>query len=293
MTGCHARISSTKVQLVMPELLFGLIPGLGGTQRLPRLIGLIKAIELIFLSKPIASEEGVELGLIDAVVPSEELLKVSQMWALDIAEGRKPLVRCLHMTDKLGSLTEVREILMVARQKATQHIARNMPQYQACLDVIEEGIIHGGYAGILKEEKVFKELLLSETSKGLLHIFLAQNLTSKISGVRDAGLKPRRMKKVAVIGGGLMGSSIATALLLSNIHVVLNESNAEFLAKGIQSIQGNIRDLVTKGKLINEKAKKALSLLKGELDYTEFRDVDMVIEVSCLKLFTFTRLIVL
>lgn len=100
-------------------------------------------------SKPITSEEGLKFGLIDAVVPPQELLKVSRMWALDISEGRKPLVRSLHMTDKLGSLSESHEFLMIARQKAKQ-TARNMPQHLACLDVIEEGIIHGGYAGVLK-----------------------------------------------------------------------------------------------------------------------------------------------
>lgn len=90
-----------------------------------------------------------KLGLIDAVVPPQDLLKVSRMWALDIAEGRKPFVRSLHMSDKLGSLAEAHDFLMLARQKAKQ-TARNMPQHQACLDVIEEGIVYGGYTGVLK-----------------------------------------------------------------------------------------------------------------------------------------------
>ncbi|XP_021723619.1 peroxisomal fatty acid beta-oxidation multifunctional protein AIM1-like [Chenopodium quinoa] len=275
--GCHARISAPKAQLGLPELSLGVIPGFGGTQRLPRLVGLKKAVEIMLSSKPITSEEGMKLGLIDAVVSPQELLKVSRLWALDIAEGRKPFVRSLHMSEKLGSISESHEFLMAARQKAKQ-TARNMPQHQACLDVIEEGIVHGGYAGVLKEAKVFKELVLTDTAKGLVHVFFAQRMTSKVPGVSDVGLKPRRMKKVAVIGGGLMGSGIATALLLGNIKVVLKEVNAEFLDRGLKSIQGNITGLVSRGKLVKNKAEKALSLLQGVLDYSEFKDADMVIE---------------
>lgn len=95
------------------------------------------------------SEEGKKLGLIDAVVPSSELLKVSRQWALDNAERRKPWMRSLHKTDKIGSLSEAHEILKVAREQVKQ-TAKNMPQHLACIEVIEEGIIHGGYNGVLK-----------------------------------------------------------------------------------------------------------------------------------------------
>lgn len=95
------------------------------------------------------SEEGKKLGLIDAIAPSSELLKVSRQWALDIAERRKPWIRSLHKTDKIGSLSEAREVLKVARQQVKQTV-KNMPQHLACIDVVEDGIIHGGYHGVLK-----------------------------------------------------------------------------------------------------------------------------------------------
>ncbi|XWS26833.1 hypothetical protein CRYUN_Cryun26dG0064000 [Craigia yunnanensis] len=275
--GCHARVAAPRAQLGLPELSLGVIPGFGGTQRLPRLVGLLKAIEIMLSSKPITSEEGKKLGLIDALVPSEELLKVSRRWALDIAERRKPWLRSLHRTDKIGTLSEAREVLRSARQQAKK-TAPNLPQHQACLDVIEDGIVHGGYNGVLKEAKVFKELVLSDTAKSLVHVFLAQRATSKVPNVTDVGLKPRQTKKVAIIGGGLMGSGIATALIVSNIFVVLKEVNSEYLLKGIKMIEANVRGLVTRGKLTKDKAEKALSMLKGVLDYTEFKDADMVIE---------------
>ncbi|KAM6583183.1 hypothetical protein CsatB_010185 [Cannabis sativa] len=289
--GCHARISAPRAQLGLPELSLGIIPGFGGTQRLPRLVGLSKGIEMMLYantllfqtSRPILSEEGKKLGLIDSIVSSEELLKVSRMWALAIAERRKPWIRSLHRTDKIGSLSEAREILKVARQQASI-TAPNMPQHQVCLDVIEEGIVHGGYSGVLKEAKDFKKLVLTDTSKGLVHVFFAQRSTTKVPNVSDIGLKPRHIKKVAVIGGGLMGSGIATALILSNIKVVLKEVNLEYLMKGTKMIEANVRGLVTKGKLTRDKADKILSLLKGVLDYTEFKDVDMVIEAVIEKI---------
>ncbi|XP_068653028.1 peroxisomal fatty acid beta-oxidation multifunctional protein-like [Aristolochia californica] len=274
---CHARIATRETQLGLPELTLGVIPGFGGTQRLPRLVGISKAVEMMLLSKLIMSSEGKELGLIDAVVSSEELLRFSKCWALDIAERCKPWLSSLLRTDKLGSLPEARQILNAARDGARQ-TAPNMPQHQACLDAVEEGIAFGGYAGVLKEEKLFNELVLSPTSKGLVHVFLAQHATSKVPKVTDVALRPRHIKKAAVIGGGLMGSGIATALILSNIFVILKEVNSNYLERGMKMISANLRSLVTKRKLTQDKADKAFSLLKGVLDYSEFKYVDMVIE---------------
>ncbi|PHT75770.1 hypothetical protein T459_19292 [Capsicum annuum] len=174
--GCPARIAAPQAQLGLPELSLGVIPGFGGTQHLLRLIGLSKAAELMMTSKPIMSEEGKKLGLIDAIVPSSELLKVSRQWTLDIAERRKPWMRSLYKTDKIGSLSEAREVLKVAREQVKQ-TAKKMPQHLACIGVIEEGIIHGGYNGVLKEAKVFKDLVLSDTSKGLVHVFFFPTVT--------------------------------------------------------------------------------------------------------------------
>ncbi|KAI3858006.1 hypothetical protein MKW92_004520, partial [Papaver armeniacum] len=247
------------------------------TQRLPRLVGTPKAIEMMLTSKFIMSEEGNKLGLIDAIVSKEELLTVARRWALDIAERRKPWISSLQRTDKLGSLAESRKVIQAAREQA-KRTAPNMPQHQACLDAVEEGIIFGGYSGVLKENKLFNELVLSDTSRGLVHFFFAQRAISKVPSVTDIGLRPRPIKKVAVIGGGLMGSGIATALILSNVSVVLKEINPEYLQKGIKTVEGNLRGLVARGKMTEDKAKKALSILTGVLDYSEFKHVDMVIE---------------
>ncbi|WOL08343.1 peroxisomal fatty acid beta-oxidation multifunctional protein [Canna indica] len=275
--GCHARVSTPEAQLGLPELSLGVIPGFGGTQRLPRLVGLPKALEIMLQSKSIIAKEGEKYGLIDAIVSPADLLKISRVWALEIAERRKPWISSLRRTDRLGSLSEAREILKAARQHY-KRTAPHMPQHQACLDAIEDGVNFGGYSGVLKETKLFKELVLSSTSRGLVHVFFSQRATSKVPTVTDVGLKPRKIKRVAVIGGGLMGSGIATALILSNTPVILKEIDSKFLQKGLKMIQANLEGLVKKGSLTQDKMNKTLSLVKGALDYSEFKDVDMVIE---------------
>jgi enoyl-CoA hydratase/3-hydroxyacyl-CoA dehydrogenase len=280
---CHARLSTPESQLGLPELTLGIIPGSGGTQRLPRLVGLPKAIDMMLQSKFIPAKDAKECGLVDAICSPDELIKMARLWALDIANCRKPWIRSLARTDRLGSLSEARAVLSMAREKVKK-VAPHLPQQQACLDVIEEGVLFGGHAGVLKEEKVFNDLVLSPTSRALVHVFFAQRSTTKVPGVTDIQLKPRQIRKVAVIGGGLMGSGIATALLVGNISVVLKEVNSQFLERGQKMIAANLQGLVKRGSLTKDKMNKAMSLLKGALDYSDFKDVDMVIEAVIEKI---------
>ncbi|XP_060174043.1 glyoxysomal fatty acid beta-oxidation multifunctional protein MFP-a-like [Lycium barbarum] len=274
---CHARISTPNAQLGLPELQLGILPGFGGTQRLPRLVGLAKSLEMMLTSKPVKGEEAVNLGLVDAVVPSNQLLDTARKWALDILECRKPWVASLHKTDKIEPLGEAREILKFARVQ-TRRQAPNLQHPLVVIDVVEEGIVSGPRAGLWKEAEAFQSLLHSDTCKALVNVFFAQRGTTKVPGVTDLGLKPRRIKKVAILGGGLMGSGIATALLLSNYPVILKEVNDKFLQAGLGRVKANLQSSVKKGKMSQEKFEKTLSLLKGVLDYESFRDVDMVIE---------------
>ncbi|KAL9255207.1 Glyoxysomal fatty acid beta-oxidation multifunctional protein MFP-a-like protein [Drosera capensis] len=274
---CHARISTSSAQLGLPELQLGVIPGFGGTQRLPRLVGLSKALEMMLMSKPIKGVEAQSLGLVDAVVPANELLDTARRWALDILERRKPWLASLYRTDKIEPLGEAREILKFARAQVHKS-APNLKHPLLCIDAIEEGIVSGPRAGLWKEADVFEEVLRSDTCKSLVHIFFAQRGTSKVPGVTDLALKPRKIRKVAVLGGGLMGSGIATALILSNYPVILKEVNENFLQAGVGRVKANLQSRVKKGKMTQEKFEKTLSLLKGVLGYEDFRDVDMVIE---------------
>ncbi|XP_009623955.1 glyoxysomal fatty acid beta-oxidation multifunctional protein MFP-a-like isoform X1 [Nicotiana tomentosiformis] len=274
---CHARISTPNAQLGLPELHLGIIPGFGGTQRLPRLVGLAKSLEMLLTAKLVKGEEALDLGLVDAIVSSHQLLETARKWALDIWERKRPWIPTLHRNDKIESIGEAKEILKFARAQAIKQ-APNIYHPLAYIDVIEEGVVSGPRAGLIKEYETFEVLLRSDTCKALVHIFFAQRGTTKVPGVTDMGLVPRQVKKVAIVGGGLMGSGIATALLLSNYPVILKEVNDKFLEAGIDRVKANLQRRVNKGKLSEDKFEKALSLFKGTLDYESFRDVDMVIE---------------
>ncbi|XP_010259502.1 PREDICTED: glyoxysomal fatty acid beta-oxidation multifunctional protein MFP-a [Nelumbo nucifera] len=274
---CHARISTATAQLGLPELQLGIIPGFGGTQRLPRLVGLSKALEMMLMSKSVKGEEAYSLGLVDAIAPPDELIDTARQWALDIFECRRPWVLSLYRTNKLEPLGVAKEILKFARAQVRKQ-APNLKHPLVCIDVIEEGIVSGSRAGLLKEAEASQGLIRSDTAKSLVHVFFAQRGTTKVPGITDLGLVPRRIKKVAILGGGLMGSGIATALILSNYPVILKEVNEKFLQAGIDRIKANLRSRVKKGKMTEEKLEKTLSLIKGVLDYESFKDVDMVIE---------------
>ncbi|KAK9282485.1 hypothetical protein L1049_005403 [Liquidambar formosana] len=176
---CHARISTSTALLGLTELQFGILPGLGGTQRLPRLVGLRKALEMMLMSKRVKGEDALTFGLVDAIVPPDELVNTARLWALDIMEGRKPWVASLYKTDKLEPLAEAREILKFARFQA-QKQAPNLRHPLVCIDVIEEGIVSGPRAGLWKEVEALQELRQSDTCKSLVHIFFAQRGTSKV-----------------------------------------------------------------------------------------------------------------
>ncbi|XP_058077096.1 peroxisomal fatty acid beta-oxidation multifunctional protein MFP2-like [Magnolia sinica] len=274
---CHARISTSNAQLGQTELHFGLIPALGGTQRLPRLVGLSKALEMILMSKRIKGKEAHALGLVDDIASPNELVMTARRWALDILERRRPWVLSLYRNDKLEPIGEAREILKFARAQV-QKQSPNLHHPLVCIDIIEEGIVSGPRAGLWKEVVEFPKIVASDTCKSLLNIFFAQRATSKVPGITDLGLLPRKINKIAILGGGLMGSGIATALILSNYPVILKEVNEKFLEAGIGRIKANLQSRVKKGKLTQEKFERTLSLLKGALDYESFRDVDMVIE---------------
>ncbi|KAA8548946.1 hypothetical protein F0562_000630 [Nyssa sinensis] len=192
---CHARISTSNAQLGLPELQLGIIPGFGGTQRLPRLVGLSKALEMMLMSKPVKGEEAHSLGLVDAIVSPDELVSTARRWALGILERKKPWIASLYKTDKIEPLGEAREILNFARAQARKH-APNLKHPLVCIDVIEGGIVSGPRAGLWKEAEAFQGLLHSDTCKSLVHIFFAQRGTSKVPGITDLGLVPRRINKV-------------------------------------------------------------------------------------------------
>lgn len=277
--GCNARVATAAARLGLPELNLGIIPGFGGTQRLPRLVGLKKAIEMMLTSTPINATQAKKLGLVCDVVPKDQLLQVAKQLALHIANGRKPRLQTLYRTDKLEPYAEALTIFEFAKAEAAKR-ARHLQHPLLCLEAIQCGVENGGVAGLAKEGVCFAKAASLSTHKALVHVFFATRSTKKVKGVTDAGLKPRSLKTVAVIGGGLMGSGIATALILSGYDVLLKEINQQFLEGGVGRIKANLESRVRKNKMTKEAAGAALAHVKGVLDYNDFGRAEMVIEAA-------------
>jgi enoyl-CoA hydratase/3-hydroxyacyl-CoA dehydrogenase len=273
---CNSRVSTDKASMGLPELQLGIIPGFGGTQRLPRVVGVAKGAEMMLKSQSVrGGGKLLSIGLVDAVVERPALLPAAKKMALDIAEGRLPRNKTLFRTDKVEAFDQTVAILDFARQQAAK-VGLQHPLL--CLDAIQHGLEHGGLAGLKKEGECFAKASSLDTHKALVHIFFAQRATKKVSGVTDRGLRPRKVSSIAVLGGGLMGSGIATACVLAGHHVIIKEINVKFMQDGLDRVKSNIMSRVKKGKMKKEVAEKALSLLKGTTTYEGFEKVDMVIE---------------
>eukprot|EP01114_Cavostelium_apophysatum_P011313 TRINITY_DN2552_c0_g1_i1.p1 TRINITY_DN2552_c0_g1~~TRINITY_DN2552_c0_g1_i1.p1 ORF type:complete len:739 (-),score=232.55 TRINITY_DN2552_c0_g1_i1:1103-3319(-) len=274
---CHARVATPTAVLGLPELNLGLIPGFGGTQRLPRLVGTQKAVEMMLSSQPVSAKEAKEIGLVDDVVIVDDLLTFCIDLAVNLSQ-KSPLSfkRALQLDNKIEKGAAV-EILKKARQQ-TSKMAETVPHPTACLDAIEVGILNGPNAGLEREIEEFLGVVHTKTSKALIHLFFASKATHKVPGVTDRGIIPNKITDAAVIGGGTMGSGIATALLLSGIRTVLKEVNQKFLDAGVARIRDNIKRRMDAGKLNENQFNQAVSLLVPQLDYEGFNQLDLVVE---------------
>eukprot|EP01027_Heterolobosea_sp_BB2_P018891 GEZU01026545.1.p1 GENE.GEZU01026545.1~~GEZU01026545.1.p1 ORF type:complete len:1032 (+),score=419.91 GEZU01026545.1:603-3698(+) len=272
---CNARVCTPDSTLGLPELKLGIIPGFGGTQRLPRLVGVQKAVQMMLLSENVKGSNAEKIGLVDAVVSRNELIDAASRIALDIAEQRRERRRTLYLNDKI-SVDEARFVIAQARKMA-QKQNPHVPHPAACLDAILAGIEKGGEAGLRAEAECFARVALTDTAKSLVYFFFATRATAKIPGLE--GVKPsRKVQRLGVVGGGLMGSGIATAALLRGIRVTLKEVNDKFLELGVNRIKDNLQSRVKKGQMNQQQFDEVMSQLIPQTTYDNFDQLDMVIE---------------
>ena len=274
---CNARVATPKSQLGLPELQLGVIPGFGGTQRLPRLVGLPKSLEMIMKSKSIGAEEALTLGLVDLVVPADQLLSKAIELARQIAHKQKPKSMAFYKSDKLPDDTSFKKIIAEARRGA-KRVQSIMPHLWLCLDAIEAGVTKGAEEGLAVEKVSFDKAVTSKACKGLVSFFFASRQTAAVPGVTDVGLIPRPTQCVGVVGGGLMGSGIATACVMNGVSVILKEINQTFLDAGMGRVKANLQSQVAKKRMTQTNADRLFSLVQPSLSYDDFAKVDMAIE---------------
>lgn len=272
---CTARLGgdSSKVAIGLPEVKLGLIPGWGGTQRLPRLIGLSRALDLILTGRSLTSKQAKKLGIVDAVVPVEGIEQAACAEALRLAAGgvpHRPKWPLADRTPGAGGL-----ILFIARRKVIKQTGGHYPAPSCAVDALGYGLRHGLEKGLAHEASLVGRLLVGDVSKNLVGIFLA----SRSAGSSEsAGTRQEPISRIGVLGAGTMGGGIAAAAAMSGLNVRFNDVNAEALARGMKQVMTFISDAARKGRIPRHEAAQRAALVGPTVDLSGFSRCELVIE---------------
>ncbi|KPF70520.1 3-hydroxyacyl-CoA dehydrogenase [beta proteobacterium AAP99] len=274
--GCHYRIAAPGAQIALPEVKLGLLPGAGGTQRLPRALGVENALNMIVSGEPVKSEllaMAPGQKLFDKLSKSVETLAEEALaFANEVADKRPlPLVRNLP-----AKHAEADGYFQFARN-TVRAVAKNFPAPVKCVDCVEAAVKKPFDEGLNFEKEQFIELMMTPESKALRHAFFGERAASKIPDVPES-TPVREIRKVAVIGAGTMGGGISMNFLNAGIPVTILEMSAEALERGTGIMRKNYEGQVKKGKLKQEKLDQRMALLSTTTSYEDIKDADLVIE---------------
>ena len=274
--GCHYRIAAPGANIALPEVKLGLIPGAGGTMRLPRVLGVETALNMIVSGEPVKSEllaQQPGQKLFDKMASSaESLMEEAIAFARSVADTRPlPLVRNLPSKHPLG------DAYFQFARNMVKGMAKNFPAPAKCVDAVEASTKKKFDEGMAFEREIFTNLMFTPESRALRHIFMAERAASKIPDVPEDTPK-REIRSVAVIGAGTMGGGISMNFLNAGIPVKILEMKQEALDRGIATIRKNYEAQVKKGKLKQDKYEQRMSLLSTTLDYKDLAEADLVIE---------------
>ncbi len=274
--GCHYRIAAPGCNVALPEVKLGLIPGAGGTQRLPRALGVEPALNMIVSGEPVKSELLAQIPgqkLFDKMAASaESLAEEALAYAQAVSDTRPlPLVRNLPCKHPNG------DAYFQFARNMVKGMAKNFPAPGKCVDAVESATKKKFDEGMVFEREIFTALMFTPESRALRHIFMAERAASKIPDVPEDTPK-REIQSIAVIGAGTMGGGIAMNFLNAGIPVRMLEMKQEALDKGLAIIRKNYEAQVKKGKLKQDKYEQRMSLLSTTLSYDDLKEADMVIE---------------
>ena len=274
--GCHYRIAAPGCSVALPEVKLGLIPGAGGTQRLPRVLGVEVALNMIVSGEPVKSEMLAMIPgqkLFDKMASSAETLADEALaLARSLADARPlPLVRNLPCKHPQG------DAYFQFARNMVKGMAKNFPAPPKCVDAVEAATKQKFDIGMATERDIFLNLMLTSESRALRHIFMAERAASKIPDV-PSDTPQRAVKSVAVIGAGTMGGGIAMNFLNAGLPVVMLEMKQEALDRGVATIRKNYEAQVKKGKLKADKYEQRMALLQTTLSYDDLGSADLVIE---------------
>jgi 3-hydroxyacyl-CoA dehydrogenase len=276
--GCHYRVTAPGAQVALPEVKLGLIPGAGGTQRLPRVLGLETALNMIVSGEPVKSELLASLPgqkLFDKVIDGDLLpgaIAFAQEVAAKHAGGAPlPLVRDLKVKHR-----DPDAFLQFARN-TVKAMSKNFPAPGKCVDAVEMSVKKKFDEGMVAERETFVALMFTPECKALRHAFFGERAASKIPDVPE-DTPQREIKQVGVIGAGTMGGGITMNFLNAGIPVTMLEMKQDALDRGVATIRKNYEAQVKKGKLKQDKYEQRMALLSTTLSYGDLKDADLIIE---------------
>ncbi|HEX7061443.1 MAG TPA: enoyl-CoA hydratase-related protein, partial [Woeseiaceae bacterium] len=264
--GCHYRLAAPEARVGLPEVKLGLLPGATGTQRLPRLVGAERALELMLSGEPIGAARALEAGLVDRVTSGESLLAEALAYAAELREPRR--VR------DLPAPVADREVFARARQQLAKS-AKGLFSPEKIVRAVELAGELDYDAGVLAERELFNECKASPQSSGLRHAFFAEREAAKVPGLAK-DTPTREMRRIAVLGAGTMGTGIAYACLSAGFPVRLLDNDAAGLTRGEDAIRGLFEAGIARGKLEAADMVEGLRRLKVTQDYEHVADADLV-----------------
>ncbi len=275
---CHYRVAAKGINLGQPEVQIGLIPGAGGTQRLPRLIGLNNALEMIAVGKPIKAEKAYSRGLVDEVVTQEELLDTAIKAARRFISGELNLkIRMTrNRTDRLPSAAEKKAFLDVSKMMTAQKGKGYIAPFKA-IEAFEKGLSYDIDKDIEMEVGLFSDCAITDVAKNLIGIFLNTRAAGKLPRIK--GIEPAKIKKVAMLGGGVMGSGIVNLLFKGGFDAVLWDINDDAISKGVAALRKTFAYPIKKKMM---KPADLDNMIDNQLttttNFEDLKDVDLIIE---------------
>jgi 3-hydroxyacyl-CoA dehydrogenase len=270
--GAHYRVALANASIGLPEVKLGILPGAGGTQRLPRVVGVETALNLIVSGEPVPAAMLKGTALFDAVVEGN-LLETALAFANKVVSEKLPLKK---VRDLKVDYPEYEGFLQFARNTVGA-MSKNYPAPLKCIDAVAAAITKPFDEGLKVEAKLFQELVQTDESKALRHAFFGERAASKISDV-PSDTPNRKVEKVGIIGAGTMGGGIAMNFLNAGVPVTIIEMKQEALDKGVGIIKKNYEGSLKKGKLTQDALDKRMGLLGTSLSYDALKDADLIIE---------------
>jgi 3-hydroxyacyl-CoA dehydrogenase len=271
--GCHYRVAIADAKIGLPEVKLGLLPGAGGTQRLPRLIGIEAALGIIVSGDPVPAAQAAKSGVIDKIVEGD-LLEGAMDYARGLAERKAPLRKVRELNVDAGKIPpgffeEARK--RIAKEK------KNLFAPQRIVDALEAAATLPFDKGMARERELFLQCAQNNQSKALQHVFFAERKAANVPNL-DKNVTKRDIKSVAIIGAGTMGGGIAMNFLNVGVPVTLLEMQQEALDRGVGVIRKNYENTASKGKLTMQQVQQRMGLLKPTLSYDDLHEADLVIE---------------